>query len=153
MNHFSDGTPYVTSVLLEGMDKGGNIYFSKHSEAEKKCCVKLSGEEFINKLNPSENKVNIMVIKYYKEIEKLNSMNLIDAYNYIFKEIFNYSKIGNKIFKNNQELKFSFGSLNEYAKWLKIEEESFIGSGVITKHNQFKLNVHINNKIMSYGKN
>lgn len=148
MKHFSDGTPYVTSVLLEGMDNEGNVYFSKHSAAEKKCCVKILKDEFFSKLEVSaKNTVSLLVFKYCSEIEKLNGMDLIDSYNYIFKYIYGYNKSGDRIIKDNEELGFSLRSLTDFAEWLRNNKNEFIKNGKISKHNQFKLNVHINNKI------
>lgn len=148
MKHFSDGTPYVTAVLLEGMDINNNIYYTKHTAVDKKCCIRFSKEEFEKKLNPDENgSVHFSIIKYPRLLDKLRNMDFLEMYRYVFYNLYKYDIGKNGITKNGNEVSFDISGFDKFVDDLRKNPHKIITESGVPKHQQFRLNVHINNKI------
>lgn len=148
IEHFSDGTLYITPVVLEGMDDNGYVYYTKHTQVDRSCCHPLKLDEFIAKLPLNEEGfLELSIVKTCNVLHDISKMNTIEAYQFIFRDLYGYKMENGKILKNNKVLEFDLSGFVQFIESLQKEPQKILTGSGIPKHQQFRLYVHINNKI------
>lgn len=148
VKHYSDGTPYITPIILEGMDENGFIYYSKHTAVDRSCCKKLSKEDFLSMLAPDDNNfIDLSIIKESEELRRMKNMNYVQRYHHIFYDIYKYDFNNNMIIKDDKALEIDLSGFDNFIDDIKDNPTKILTSDGIPKHQQFRLYIHINNKI------
>ena len=146
--HYSDGSIYTTSSVLEGMDEEGNVYYTKHTVVDRSCNNKVSKEKFFEMIDIVDGKVSYVSLNDCEKLSKLANMSFVDAYHYVFKDLYGYRMEGGKIYdSDNNELSFSTEGIEKLAEDVKNNPSRILTEDGIPKKQQFRLYVHINNKI------
>lgn len=143
----SDGTEYVTSVLLEGMDEK-NVYYTKTNETWNRICSPIRYEEFEQKIALEvDNSIEISVLKDLNLINLIKEMKPLEAYKYIFYNVYKYNFIENKFIFEGKEIEFDLNGLDFYIKDLKESTKKILIENGVPKYYQFRMYKHIDNKI------
>lgn len=144
----TDGTPYTTSILLEGMDENQMIYYTKINVTINKTCVPMTFEELENNISLNdEGKIKLTIIKHSDEIVNLTEMNPLQAFKYIFKDLYKYSFIDNQLYKNQQMIPYDLSGFDQLIEYLKNSIDEIITDSGVPKHHEIRLSRHIENKL------
>lgn len=143
-----DGTSYVTSVLLDGFDDKGIIYFTKTNETWNKICSPMDLNEFKGRLNPIDGMIQFEIIKYSEKISSLAKLSDRELANEIFSNLYGISNESDKFYQHNgTELKTTISGLTEYVESLSKDRAQILDKNGVPKHFQFRMHKHIDNKI------
>lgn len=140
------GTPFVTSLMLEGMENN-TVYFTKINEDNNAICHPIDFEELVNNIDievPGE--IELTIIKKSSLIEKLSKLDPVEAFQFIFKELYKYQLEGERLYKNGKEIKIKSNGIDELVDSFSKSYSRLVENGTISKPNQFKLNKHIHNR-------
>lgn len=148
IKHFSDGTLYITPVVLEGMDEQKNVYYTKHTAVDRACARKLKKNEFESMLAVNEDgSITYSLVKDSDTVKKLSQMPLVEMFQYIFRQVYGYEYDNGSIQKEGKELEFDLSGFDTFINDIKNRPEKILTQNGIPKEQQFRLYVHINNKI------
>jgi hypothetical protein len=142
----SDGTPYVTSVLLEGMDDQGTVYFTKVNETMNLTCQPMPFDTLVEKVAPEDGVLELFVIRHSPAIDELAAMDGAAAFRHIFADLYGYRWDGGRLFRGDEELTYSLDAFDTLAADLRTSSAEILTSDGVPKHHQFRLNKHIRNR-------
>ncbi|WP_259418219.1 hypothetical protein [Bacillus toyonensis] len=141
------GTPFVTSLMLEGMDEGDTVFFTKINEDNNAICSPMKYSELIENIDIEiPNEIELTIINKAPMIRELANMNPYNAFQFIFKEIYGYSIINGDLYKGNEKISLKTDGVKELINYFRGAYTELVQDGAISKPNQFKLNKHIHNR-------
>lgn len=143
-----DGSEYVTTALLEGISVNGYLYFTKISQTYNTICSPITFLELETKLAFNENDIiELLVIKFSSEIEKLKKMNPLEGYQYLFSDLYGYEIKTGGIMKQGKVAEFDLSGFDIYIKHLKSIRSEILGGISTSKYYQSRMHKQISNKI------
>ncbi|MEU0602888.1 hypothetical protein ABZ484_32390 [Streptomyces sp. NPDC006393] len=145
----TDGTPYVTSVLLEGMDEAKTVYFTKVNETLNRTCSPLSFADFTEKIAPDDDgTIGLTVIKDSDVIRDLAGRAPLDAFRHLFHDLYGYGFQDGRLVKDGRPVALDLSGFDELIAHLEQAEPEVIVDGAVPKQQQFRLNKHIHNRFV-----
>lgn len=145
----SDGTPYVTSVLLEGMDEDNIVYFTKVNETLNRTCSPLSFAELIEKVAPDEDgSIGLTIIKDSAVVRELARKAPLDAFRAVFHGLYALDVDAEGITRHGCRVRLDLSGFDELITHLEKSESDVIVDGAVPKQQQFRLNKHIHNRFV-----
>jgi hypothetical protein len=143
----TDGTPYVTSVLFEGMDENKTVYFTKVNETLNHTCSPMSFDELQEKLSVDDDgTIGLVIIRDADVINKLAAMNVLDAYRYLFADVYGFSFENGELRKHGEPTPYVMSGFDRLLDFLDVSMNEVITENGVPKNHQFRLNKHIHNR-------
>jgi hypothetical protein len=144
----TDGTPYVTSVLLEGMDEQGTVYFTKVNETLNLTCQPMPMPEFREKVAPEDGVLELFLIRHSPLVTELAAMDGVTAFRHIFTDLYGYRWHGDRLHLGDDEVTYDTDAFDALVENLRSSESEILTADGVPKHHQFRLNKHIRNRFM-----
>ncbi|MEU6440286.1 hypothetical protein [Streptomyces sp. NPDC047046] len=145
----TDGTPYVTSVLLEGMDDDKTVYFTKVNETLNRTCSPLTFAELTEKIAPDDDgTIGLTVIKDSEVVRSLAALPPLDAFRRLFHDLYGYDFADGRLVRAGQPVALDLTGFDELIAHLEQAESEVIVDGAVPKQQQFRLNKHIHNRFV-----
>lgn len=143
----TDGTPYVTSVLLEGMDESGTVYFTKVNETLNRTCSPLTFAQLMEKVAPDEDgTIGLTVIKHSDVIQRLAGLAPAAAFDYLFHDLYGYRFVDGQLTRHGTPVAADQNGFDELLAHLDSHEDDVLVDGAVPKQQQFRLNKHVRNR-------
>ena len=142
-----DGTSYNTSVLIENIDDH-NLYFTKTNETWNKIKAPIPIDEAMDRMMVSEGFVTLKTISIDDSFKKFREMNDLDAYKYICCDLYGTTFNGGQLCSVNRTKEVTLLGLEKFIQELKGVKSEIQNKKKVSKFLQFRLNKHVQNKIM-----
>lgn len=144
----TDGTPYTTAILLEGMQEHGVIYYTKINVTINRTYVEMDFNHLKESLSLNENDLTkLTIIKKSEELDLLASMSPLSAFQYIFTNLYNYKLEGEQLFKNGEMVNYDLSGFDELIQYLESSMDEIVTEYGVPKHHEIRLSRHIENKL------
>ncbi|MEU8405575.1 hypothetical protein AB0C19_05185 [Micromonospora sp. NPDC048842] len=145
---YPDGSSFVTSALLEGMDDQEVVYYTKINETTNVTCRPLARDKFLSLLDPEDGQVELDVLRHSSALAEIATMDGTDAMRRIFADLYGYRWHGDDLHLGAQKVGLDLDAFEALAADLRRSAEQILTPDGVPKQQQFRLHKHIRNRFM-----
>ena len=145
---YPDGSSFVTSALLEGMDERGVVYYTKINETTNVTCRPVTRDKFLSLLDPEDGQVELFVLRHSATVAEIAAMTGADALRRIFSDLYGYRWQDGDLYLGARKVRLDLDAFDTLAADLRGSAERILTPDGVPKQQQFRLHKHIRNRFM-----
>ncbi|HEF1897117.1 TPA: hypothetical protein R9Z04_002228 [Bacillus cereus] len=144
----TDGTPYTTAILLEGIDDADTVYYTKINVTINRTYVEMDFNYLKDCLSLDVNEeARLTIIKHSDKLDLLEAMNPLEAFHYIFSNLYGYKFEGEDLYRNEKKIQYDLSGFDKLIAYLESSMDEIVTESGIPKHHEIRLSRHIENKL------